>query len=214
MSNEDLIYNGKLAEQLQKTFEKRGFAFSFFTTKGEAAKFIMGSIKKEDTIAFGGSRSVEELGVINELRKGDYPNFLDRGHPGLSPDDKLALQQKSFAADVYLSGSNAVGMDGSLVNIDKVGNRVAAMLYGPEKVFLVFGVNKICQTRDDALSRVSNKAAVLNNIRFNNDTPCVKALKCLDCSHEKRICSYTTIIERCFPLERIHLVFVGEHLGF
>ena len=114
----------------------------------------------------------------------------------------------------FVTGTNAIAKEGALVNIDGMGNRVAALAFGPEKVIVVVGRNKICETVDDALDRVQNYVAPKNAKRFGVDTPCVKTGKCEDCASEQRICNIYSIIRRQWAPGRIHVILIDEDLGF
>jgi hypothetical protein len=133
------------------------------------------------------------------------------------------MQREAFSCDVFLAGTNAVTMDGKLVNTDGLGNRVSAMIFGPEKVILVVGANKIVKNLDEAMERIREVCAPMNARRHFlkhhssefGDLPCVRTGKCIDCNHDWKICNYTVIIEGAMAREkgRINVVLVGEELG-
>ncbi len=137
--------------------------------------------------------------------------------------ERERMFREAFFADIFITGANAVTLDGKLVNIDGAGNRVAAMIFGPGKVILVAGVNKIVKDIDEALERIHRMAAPVNARRHYMkhhtegfiDLPCVKTGSCAECRHEWRICNYTVIIDGAMPQHqgRINLVLVGEELG-
>lgn len=166
-----------------------------------------------DTVSCGGSISLFETGVIDYLRSGKY-NFLDRYEDGLSKDDLKKLYRSTFSADVYFTSTNAITEKGELYNVDGNGNRVAAMLYGPDKVIIIAGVNKIVENIEEAIKRNERVSAPANCKRLNRATPCVKVGHCMDCSSEERICNEYTIIKRQGNKDRIHVIFLNEELGY
>ena len=203
-------YFSNLSKTLKEKFNNKGFAFDSFSNKEEAKKFIMSLIKKDDVITFGGSTSVNQMGILEDLKS--YQNFIDRNNK----DIKTEAELKAFSSDVYLCSANAVTKEGDIVAIDGTGNRVAAIIYGPKKVFLVVGRNKICNTEKEALKRAKNIAAAENSIRFKMDNPCcIDEMICNNnCDIDKRLCAYTVIINKCHIKDRIHIIFIDEELGF
>ncbi len=166
-----------------------------------------------DTVSCGGSMSLFETGVIDYLRSGKY-NFLDRYEDGLSKDDLKKLYRNTFSADVYFTSTNAITEKGELYNVDGNGNRVAAMLYGPDKVIIIAGINIIVENIEEAIKRNERVSAPANCKRLNRATPCVKVGHCMDCSSEERICNEYTIIRRQGNKDRIHVIFLNEELGY
>lgn len=207
-------YQEILIKKTMPVFEKHGFDVTSFNNHTEVLSKILEIIPQDAVIGYGGSRTLEQIGFFDYITVKNYPNLLDRKKPDISPDEKKALQRKALLSDYYLCSANAVSQTGRIYNIDKWGNRVGATIYGPEKVILVIGANKICLTDNEALSRVRNYASPLNTIRFNLKTPCTSSGHCHDCFHEDRICGTTVIIDRCLPKNRISLFFVAEDLGF
>ena len=203
-------YFKNLSKILKDKFNHNGFAFDSFSSKEEAKKFVLSLIKENDTITFGGSASVNQIGILDDLK--NYRNFIDRNKQELKKEAEI----KAFTSDIYLCSANAITKNGDIISIDGTGNRVAATLYGPEKVFLIVGRNKVCNTEKDALKRAKNIAATLNSIRFKTDNPCcINDMVCNDnCDIEKRMCAYTIIINKCHIKNRIHIIFIDEELGF
>lgn len=166
-----------------------------------------------DTVAVGGSMTLFETGLIDFLRTENY-NFIDRYAEGLSKEDIKEIFRKSFSADVFFASSNAITEEGELYNVDGVGNRVAAMIYGPDKVIIVAGVNKIVKDLDDAITRNREISAPANAKRLNRKTPCAKVGYCMDCTSPERICSAYTLIKKQIQRGRIHVIFVDKELGY
>ncbi|MGG7214746.1 lactate utilization protein [Clostridium nigeriense] len=182
-------------------------------TKEELIEKIRELVKENSTVACGGSMSLFETGVIDHLRSGRY-NFLDRYKEGLSREELTRLFKESFFADAYFASSNAVTEDGKLYNIDGNGNRVAAMLFGPEKVILVVGVNKIVKNIDEAVIRNREISAPANAKRLNKMTPCAKVGYCMDCKSNDKICREFIVISSQSNKDRIHVIFMNEDIGY
>jgi len=191
----------------------------FVRNAREAFEKVMAMIPEGSKVGLGDSMTLKQIGLIDALEKGNY-TFYNAWRPGLSQDERLDLQRRSLVADVFLAGTNALTLDGKIVNVDASGNRTAAMLFGPRKVVLVVGVNKIVANLEEALKRIRTVAAPRNVKRkkhFHPMPPCGITGECGDCSGPWRICNKTVIIERQLDNERfkplITVVIVGEELG-
>lgn len=154
-----------------------------------------------------------ETGVIDKLRNSDV-QFLDRYQEGLTREQVQSIFRESFLADIYITSSNAVTMNGCLYNIDGTGNRVAAMIYGPKEVLVIVGRNKIFTTEEAAINHIRNVAAPANAMRLNKNTPCTKAGKCLDCKSSDCICSSFVKMGYQSNVNRIKVIVVNEDLGY
>lgn len=165
------------------------------------------------SVACGGSMSLFETGVIDHLRSGRY-KFLDRYAPDLTPEQIKHIYRGAFSCDAYFTSSNAITEDGELYNVDGNGNRVAAMLYGPDKVIVVVGVNKIVKSVDEAIERNRRISAPANAKRLNRTTPCATVGYCMDCKSKERICREYTLIKSQGNPERIHVIFLNEEVGY
>ena len=161
-------------------------------------------------VSYGGSMTLEECGVLNLLRSGKY-EFLDRAAKGADPD---AVMHQAFSCDTYFMSTNAITMDGELVNIDGNGNRLACLMQGPSHVCLVVGRNKVSTTLEDAIHRVRNIAAPANVKRLHKQTPCGAGGRCGDCFSPDCICSHTVITRRSGHPGRIQVFLVNEDLGY
>lgn len=194
-----------------ESLKKNHFETNFFETSKEAVDYLLAAIPPSASVGIGGSVTVNSIGIIDRLK--------ERGNEVLfhwlagSREEGNEIRRKALRADVYMTSTNALTMDGKLVNIDGVGNRVAGMFYGPEKVYIVCGVNKITENVDKALERIKS-IVHLNCARLNMDTPCVKAKKCVDCKVPQRACRITTIIDWKPMLTDIEVVVINENLGF
>ena len=206
--------NELLGNTVAKNLEKRGFEAVYVATAAEAKEKALSYIRKDDVISWGGCRSAEDCGLIDELRGGAYPNIIDRD-TAKTPEEKTELSRKAFFADVYIGGANAISEDGQIVNIDGNGNRVAAMTWGPTNVVVIASVDKIAKTVEDAVARARMVAAPINMQRFGKDTPCTKTGTCMNCMSPDSICNVFQIIRRCNSRQgRIKVILVGEKLGF
>lgn len=154
-----------------------------------------------------------ETGVIEHLRISRY-KFLDRYEEGLTKEEINKIFRESFFADAYFASSNAVTEDGKLYNVDGNGNRVAAMLFGPSKVILVVGENKIVKNIDEAIKRNREISAPANAKRLNKSTPCAKVGYCMDCKSKDKICREYTVIESQNNKDRIHIIFLRDQIGY
>ncbi len=170
-------------------------------------------VPEHSTVAVGDSMTLFETGIIELLRNGRY-NFLDKHRPGLSREAKKQLYRQSFSADTFLCSTNALTEEGELYNIDGNGSRVAAMLYGPDQVIVVAGINKIVKNLEEAEKRARNYAAPLDAKRLNKNTPCAALGYCVDCKSDERICNDFVVIKRQFTKGRIKVIIVGKPFGY
>ena len=208
------IYKEKAAKII-KELKKRNMEGMYCGNSQLAVDEILNMIPDGALVGLGGSESIIESGLVEALRKRDI-RLLDRYKEGVTKDEVDTMRKEGMDSDIYITSSNAVTLDGKLVNIDGTGNRVAAMIFGPKKVIFLVGMNKVVKTVDEAISRIKNHAAPLNAVRVNVETPCYHLGYCNDphCHPPHRICSQLVIIEANMVPERIMVVLVGEELGF
>lgn len=205
-----------LDKQISRTMEnlvKNNMAAYYVGSKEEVVDLLRNLIKEGEQVAVGGSMTLYETGVIEHLRSGRY-DFLDRYAEGLSNDQIIEVFRKSFFANVYLTSTNAITENGELYNVDGNGNRVAAMIFGPDSVIVIAGINKIVKNVDEAVERVKRIAAPANAIRLNKNTPCAKTGYCMDCKVEDRVCRSYTVLSKQKDKDRIKVILVGESLGY
>lgn len=205
-----------LDKQISRTMEnlvKNNMAAYYVGSKEEVVDLLKNLIKEGEQVAVGGSMTLYETGVIEHLRSGRY-DFLDRYAEGLSNDQIIEVFRKSFFANVYLTSTNAITENGELYNVDGNGNRVAAMIFGPDSVIVIAGINKIVKNVDEAVERVKRIAAPANAIRLNKNTPCAKTGYCMDCKVEDRVCRSYTVLSKQKDKDRIKVILVGESLGY
>ncbi len=211
-------------EIVQETIEnlrKNRFAVEYVPTKDQVLPLVKALIPEGATVANGGSKTLDETGVIDLLKSGNY-TYLDRMAADLTPEERQAVTLAGGSADVYLSSSNAITEDGELYNVDGNCNRISAIAFGPKSVIMVVGVNKIVPDMNAAIQRVKTIAAPLNTKRLNCDTYCHKTGVCMGlegkmtdgCSSPARICCNYLISGQQRVPDRIRIILVGEELGF
>jgi len=185
----------------------------FVNDKSELIDLLKVLIPIGSTVGCGDSVTLEQTGVFDFLRNGNYI-FHDKFKPNLSSEDKRTLYIKNFSANTFITGTSAVTEDGKLFNIDGNGSRVAPIIYGPEQVIVVIGTNKIVPTVDMAIERTRQVAAPLDATRLKKETPCTKLGRCVDCNHKQRICNDFILITGQFVENRIKVIVVNEALGY
>lgn len=204
-------YYEKRGAILVKNLKSRHFDAYYCNTKAEALDKALELIPKGATVGWGGVMSAHEIGLIKALNVGEY-NAIDRDRCATA-EEKLQAAKDSMFADVFLTGANALSLDGEMVNIDGTGNRVAAIVYGPKEVLVIAGMNKVVDTLEDAITRARTVAAPLNQQRFQLNNPCTVTGTCADCKSESCICNQILITRHCRPVGRIKFILVGEDLG-
>ena len=203
----------KRVEDLIKNLKKKNMTGYYVKSQEELTHLLDTLIEDHATVSVGGSMTLFESGVIDYLRKRPL-NFLDRYAPGLDADQIKNLYRDSFGADVYLTSTNAITEKGGLYNVDGRGNRVAAMIYGPDKVIVIASVNKIVKDLEAAIERNRKWAAPANTKRLNRNTPCAKLGYCTDCDSPDRICHDFTFITSQMTKDRIHVILTEESFGY
>ncbi|MBU4268756.1 MAG: lactate utilization protein [Acidobacteria bacterium] len=203
------------AQQLIQNFKKRGFEGIYCDSSAQAVQEICRLIPAGSLVGLGGSETILESGLIDALRRMDI-RLLDRYKEGVSKEAVDEMRRQGLQADIFICSSNAISADGKLVNIDGTGNRVAALIYGPEKVIVMAGMNKVASDVQAAIVRVKNQAAPPNSLRVGVSTPCSLKGFCQDpnCQPPNRICCQLVISEASMTPGRITVVMVGETLGY
>jgi L-lactate utilization protein LutB len=196
-----------------EALEKNGFAAVYRGDRESATEHVLNLVPDNAVVGCGGSMTISELGLKEKLtRKGCV--LLDHGKAGLSLEERGKIRRSQLTSDVFLCSSNAVTLEGELVNVDATGNRVAAMMFGPGRVIVAAGVNKIVGNFDEAEARIKSLAAPVNSKRLNYANPCAVTGTCANCGGKTRICNLTTIIRKRPPFTDIHVVIIGEELGY
>jgi hypothetical protein len=199
-------------DQILTSLRGRGFEAVWAERNEEALNIMLAGISAGSCVAWGGSVTLNQLGIKEALhRRGDVTLF--NRDIAVDAEDKHRIQVATFGCDYYLMGTNALTVDGLLVNIDGMGNRLAALMYGPRVVYVVVGVNKVCANETEALDRVRNLAAPANVKRLGRKTPCAVSGECHDCLVDDCICSHIVITRRSWVPKRIRVILVNETLG-
>lgn len=196
-------------DELSQKLEKNGFNVKIFNNSSEVKKAILQDIKLEDSVGIGGSMTISDLGLYEELKSRGNEVYWH-----WKALDKKSELEKAMNTKVYLSSTNALTMDGKLINIDGTGNRVASMIFGHEKVYIIVGKNKISNNYDEAINRINTVACPKNAERLNLNTPCRYTGKCNDCDSPGRMCGAETIIHRNPKGTSINIYLVDEELGY
>lgn len=202
-----------LGAQAVKALQKSGFDAVYVATAAEAADKVLSYIKPGASVGFGGSMTVKALG-IQEKAAAKGAVLLDHNAPDLTPERKMEILRGQLTSDVFITGTNAVTLEGDLVNVDRNGNRLAALAFGPLKTVVVVGTNKIVRDIEEAFSRLEIYAGPMNNKRLNQPNPCVKSGLCEDCQGDTRACRIYQILRRKPGYSDFTVVVVGENLGF
>lgn len=205
-------YYAKRGEILVKNLRSRHFDAVYCDNAAEALEKALAWIPKGATVGWGGCRSVQQIGLLQAVKTGNYHAY-DRDSAA-TPEERTRISKQCLTADVFLTGANAISLDGQMVNIDGTGNRVAAIVYGPDTVIVVAGMNKVSDTLEDAIKRARTIAAPMNQQRFPHQTPCKVTGSCADCKSADCICNQILITRNCRPAGRIKFIIVGEELGF
>ena len=195
-----------------KNLQKRYMEGYYFDTKEEAIEKAMSMMSKDTVVSWGGSYTIDELGIKKLLEEKNIP-VIDRD-TATSPEERIKLMKQALTADVFLTSTNAITMDGELVNIDGNGNRLAAYCYGPDSVIVIAGMNKVVTKLDDAVKKIRTDATVANAVRFNLKTPCRSTGKCGECTMQDTICCQILTTRFSKPQNRIKVILVGENLGY
>jgi hypothetical protein len=206
--------NQILSEKIIKELRSRQFEAYFCANKNEALSKALSLIPKKSSVSWGGSETIVQIGLLDELKKSKDYTVIDRDS---APDKekRFELMRSALLCDTFLMSANAITQDGQLINIDGMGNRLSALLFGPKSIIVIVGMNKVSPTVKDAIKRVRNYAAPLNAARLNiKDTPCGLTGQCGDCKSPATVCSYIVTTRFCKIPNRIKVILVGESLGY
>jgi L-lactate utilization protein LutB len=200
-------------ENTLKALKKHRFDAIYLPTAKEAQEKLLEMIPTNASVGVGGSMTLYQMDLIKILdERGNQ--VLSHTRKGLTPEEKKKVMRGQLTADVFIAGSNAVTETGEILNMDAVGNRVAAMIYGPDQVILVVGINKIVPDLETAKERIRSVAGPINAQRLKKKTPCTVTGQCQDCNSEERLCNVMTILNRKPWQTEICVMIVGEELGF
>ena len=203
----------KICRTAVENLRRRFFTAVYCANAQEAADYILREAGEARNVGFGGSLSVADLKLTTLLSE-QGKEILNHGFPDMTPEERIEIMQRQQTCDLFLTGTNALTLDGVLVNIDGNGNRVAAMLYGPSKVIVVAGRNKIVfGDAAQAIRRIKERASPPNAMRLARETPCADSGLCADCDSPQRICRITTIIDYKPSQTDLHVLVVNEDMG-
>jgi hypothetical protein len=214
MDNPETNWNMNVSRQIISRLRRRRMEGSYSPTADQAKREVLEMIPHGATVSRCGSMTLTRMGLWEDLQQLPGVRLIDPYLPGLSAEDVMTLRRQGLTADVMLASSNAITLDGRLINLDGTGNRVAALAFGPQKVILVVGMNKVTRDLESAIARVKTLAAPLNATRYEFDNPCVKSGICNDCHGPQRVCNFWSIVEGSMLPGRIHVKLVGENLGY
>ena len=201
------------AKEIIKNLEKRNMEGYFCKDSTELLELVLPMLKENASISWGGSESLKESGLLDALHTQGSYELIDRTSAN-SPEESRTLYAKTVLSDYYFMSTNAITLEGELVNIDGNGNRVACLIQGPREVFIICGMNKVVSDIGSGLSRVQNSACAPNTIRLNKNTPCAVTGSCKDCLSPDCICNQIVITRRSGHKGRIKVFLVAENLGF
>lgn len=203
----------KLGEKCIKNLRKNGFDAHFVSTIDEGRQFILQTVSGYKTFGFGGSDTTRALGVLEELRAAGK-TIYDHWQEGLSKEEILDIRLQQGRCDCFFCSANAISATGEVVNVDGIGNRTSAMAFGPKKVIIVAGMNKVTPDLESSMRRVREVAAPMRAKSLAMETPCAETGICSDCNSPQRICRITTILHRKPLLTDVSVILVNQALGF
>lgn len=195
-----------------KALNRVEFDARFFEKPEQAVEAVLETIPTDAEVGCGGSWTLRQIGVIDRLR--ERGNIVHAHEAGMEPEESLKVRRRACTSPYYLSSANAITMEGEIVNVDGIGNRVAALSFGPATVIILAGYNKLVPDLPSALKRIREVAAPANALRFGAQTPCAENGRCGDCKSPSSICRITTIISRRPMLTDFKVFLIGEELGF
>ncbi len=207
------VWAGRIGKKTVEALNRHRFEAYYCENREAALEKALELIPEGSSVCWGGSATMEETGIIEKLKSGNY-KLLDRSK-AKSREEALNISRQAFTADYFIMSSNAISADGQLVNIDGTGNRAAALIFGPKNVIVIAGINKIAADLDAAIARARNIAAPMNIQRFGLEkAPCITTGICHDCYAEDCICANIVITRISKPAGKIKVIIAGENLGF
>jgi len=201
-----------MIEECIKNLKKNGFD-AHFVEPEKAKDFVLNMISGYETFGIGGSDTVRSIGILEELKKRGK-KIYDHWKEGITKEEDLRIRLSQGRCDCFLCSANAISAKGEIVNIDGIGNRVSAMIFGPKKVVIIAGKNKITEDLSSAIKRAKEIAAPMRAKSLNLRTPCVKEGRCTDCDSEQRICRITVILHRKPVFTDISVIIINKDLGY
>lgn len=205
-------YYQKLLEKVAKNLQKNNFNTKVFDSVEETKQYVLSTIGKDKKVGVGGSQSVREIGLLDELSS--IGNTIITHSSEMDKETRIKTWLEAQQADYYLASPQAVTINGELIFLDAYGNRVASCIYGPKKVILLCGINKIVKNIEEGIWRARNVAAPMNNIRLQRNNPCVVSSECEDCSSKTRICNVLVVLYKKPTYTDYEILLVNEYLGY
>jgi len=202
----------KALESAALALKKNNFSCSVLEDRAQAEQYLVNLVGRGASVGLGGSVTIETLGLRAGLE--DAGNTIITHTPSMDRETKIKTWLQAQSADFYFASPQAVTMKGELILLDGNGNRAAACIYGPKKVILAAGINKLVKDLEQGMWRMKNISAIANNIRLKRDNPCVKTGRCQDCASPERICNVLTVLQKKPALTDIEVVLVNEELGY
>lgn len=201
-----------VAAEMVEILNARSYRAFYAEDLDAAKKLVLEMIPLGSSVALGGSETLNAMGMVDTFRNGDY-QFFDR-YQQLPFPEIVEIYRQSLLADFLVTGANAITRKGEIVNMDSSGNRVAGTIFGPRRVIIVAGVNKVVDDLEEALKRIK-QIAPMNAKRLGHQTPCAVTGKCMDCQTPERICNSIGIINHGMKFEgRISVLIIAEEVGF
>lgn len=202
----------KRGQLLVKNLKNRHFDACYCADKASALQKALEWIPEGSSVGWGGTLTAQQIGLLDAVRRGNY-KCIDR-NSSKTPEEKKQAEYDCLTCDTFITSANALSLDGQMVNIDGIGNRLAAITFGPKNVLVVVGINKVEDTIEGAVNRARTIAAPQNQQRFDHITPCKTTGMCSDCKSQDSICNQILITRLCKPAGRIRFIVIGEELGF
>lgn len=203
----------KQGERCVEALKNHGFDAHFVTDVEAARDLILGMTRDLESFGFAGSKTTRSLGVLEQLHRAGK-RVYDHWEKGLSKEEERRIRLEQGRADCFLCSANALSETGEIVNVDGAGNRTSAMAFGPKKIIIVAGMNKVRPDLDSALQRIREAAAPMRAKSLNRQTPCAETGVCSDCNSPQRICRITTILHRKPVASDISVILINQSLGF
>ena len=204
-------------EAVKATLEKNNFEVHIAATREAASELVLETLLPAiapASVSWGGSKTFVESGLYDRLKTMAEVTVLDTYDSALTNEEKLERRRQSLLVDLFLTGTNAITANGHLINLDMIGNRIAALTFGPRHVIVLAGRNKLVADLEGAWERIKAYAAPVNSMRLDMKTPCASTGFCQDCKSPQRICNTWTITEKSFPKGRVRIVLINDDLGF
>ncbi len=202
-----------LANTLIHNLKRNNMEGFYCDSSADAVALAMDLMKDAKTVGMGGSETVRECGLLDAVKESEALHFIDRNQ-ATTPEERRACYAETVCADYFLMSTNAITLDGELVNIDGNGNRLACLMQGPEHVLVITGMNKVVEDVESGIQRIGLAAAPPNAARLSRNTPCSQTGHCGDCHSKDCICGHIVVTRHSIHPGRIKVILVGEELGF